>query len=192
MVAGNAQGAVMGLAKPVASRITLITASMPDRSHLLAEMLASVAAQTVLPAAHLIIIDERPLVPKLQELTAKVTTEYMVQVDDDDLIYPNHVETLNDNLDADVVWTWCDVVGRGWNPNQPYQPGVLQDHNYIPSNHARRVEAVRSAGGFLPQVGYDYEDWNLLRRLEAAGATFKNVPQVTWAYRFGLCNQITG
>jgi len=182
----------MGLMKPVASRITLITASMPDRSELLAEMLATVAAQTVLPAAHLIVIDDRSLVPKLQELAAKVTTEYMVQVDDDDIIYPNHIETLNDNLEADVVWTWCDVTGRSWNPNEPHQPGVLQSRNYIPSNHARRVSAVESVGGFLPQVGGDFEDWNLLRRLETAGATFKNVPIVTWQYRFGLSCQLTG
>jgi glycosyltransferase involved in cell wall biosynthesis len=182
----------MGLGKPVAARITLITASMPDRSHLLAEMLASVAAQTVLPAAHLIIIDDRPLVPKVQELLAKTSTDYVVQVDDDDLLYPNHIETLAANLDADVVWTWCDVTGRSWSLNETYQPGVLQSRNYIPSNHARKVSAVMDAGGINEHGSGDYEDWNLLRRLETAGATFKNVPEVTWAYRFGLCKQITG
>ena len=191
MVIGYAKGAVMGLNKPVASRITLVTASMPDRSELLAEMMASVAAQTTLPAAHLIIIDERPLVPKLQELIGKVTTEYMVQVDDDDIIYSNHIETLNANLDADVVWTWCDVTGRTWSPNEAYQPGVLQHYNYIPANHARRVAAVQAVGGITEHDCGDYEDWNLLRRLESAGATFRNVPEITWQYRFGLCNQIT-
>jgi hypothetical protein len=182
----------VGLGKPVAARITLITAAMPDRSHLLAEMLASVAAQTVLPAAHLIIIDDRPLVPKLQELLDKTSTEYVVQVDDDDLLYPNHVETLAANLDADVVWTWCDVTGRDWNVNEPYQPGLLQVRNYIPANHARKVSAVRDAGGFQLHSERDFEDWHLLRRLETTGATFKNVPEITWAYRFGLCEQITG
>ena len=182
----------MGLNKPVAARITLVTASMPNRSDLLAEMLSSVAAQTMLPAAHFIIIDERPLVPKLQELTAKVTTEYMVQVDDDDIIYPSHIATLDANLDADVVWTWCDVTGRSWSPNEGYQPGVLQGRNYIPANHARRVKKVQAVGGITEHEAGDYEDWNLLRRLETAGATFKNVPEITWHYRFGLCNQITG
>lgn len=182
----------MGLTKPVASRITLVTASMPDRSELLAEMLASIASQDMLPAAHLIVIDERQLVPKLQELTAKVTTEYMVQVDDDDILYPDHISTLDANLGADVVWTWCDVTGRGWVANEPHQPGVLQVRNYIPSNHARRVATVNAVGGFVPQIGSDFEDWNLLRRLESHGATFHNVPHVTWQYRFGLCNQLTG
>ena len=181
----------MGLAKPVASQITLITASMPDRSHLLADMLASVTAQTVLPSAHFIIIDDRPLVPKLQELIAKVTTEYVVQVDDDDIIYPNHIETLDANLDADVVWTWCKVTGRDWSINEAYQPGVLQQRNYIPSNHARRISALEAVGGIADHAPYDFEDWNLLRRLELNSATFKNVPEITWEYRHGLCDQIT-
>jgi len=179
------------MSKPVALRITLITASMPDRSHLLAQMLASVAEQTVLPAAHFILTDDRPLVPKLQELIGKVTTEYMVQVDDDDIIYPNHIATLNANLDSDVVWTWCDVSGRNWSPNEAYQPGVLQHRNYIPANHARRVAAVQAVGGITEHDCGDYEDWNLLRRLENAGATFLNIPEITWAYRFGLCKQVT-
>lgn len=179
------------MSKPVASRITLVTASMPDRSHLLAEMMASVASQTVLPAAHYILIDDRGVVPKLNELLSKVTTEYVVQVDDDDIIYPNHIETLDANLDADVVWTWCDVIGRDWSPNEEYQPGMLQSRNYIPANHARRMDKVREVGGIVDYAPGDYEDWNLLRRLESGGATFKNVPEITWAYRFGLCKQVT-
>ena len=191
MVAGYTKSAHMGLGKPVASRITLVTASMPDRSHLLGEMLASVAAQTTLPAAHLILIDDRGVVPKLNELLAKVTTEFMVQVDDDDIIYPNHIETLNANLDADVVWTWCDVTGRDWSPNEAYQPGVLQHRNYIPANHARRMDKVREVGAMVDYVSGDFDDWHLLRRLESGGATFKNVPEITWNYRFGLCDQIS-
>lgn len=180
----------MGL-KRVEPRLTLITPSMPDRSHLLAEMLASVAAQTVLPAAHFIIIDERRQVPKLAELLSKVDTEYVCQVDDDDIVYPNHVETLSANLGADVVWTWCDVTGRQWNPNQGYQPGVLQSRNYIPSNYAGRVAKFREVGGYLPHDPGDFEDWNLLRRIESTGGSFYNVPIVTWNYRFGLCKQTT-
>jgi glycosyltransferase involved in cell wall biosynthesis len=164
---------------------------MPDRSHLLAEMLASMTAQTMLPAAHLILIDDRGVVPKLNELLSKVTTEYMVQIDDDDIIYPNHIETLNANLDADIVWTWCDVTGRDWSPNEAYQPGVLQHRNYIPANHARRMDKVREVGAMADYAPGDYDDWHLLRRLETAGATFLNIPKITWAYRFGLCKQIT-
>ena len=164
--------------------VTLITGSMPKRAPLLKEMLDSVAAQTRPPAAHLIEVSNTPLVPKLNRLISMVETEWLVQVDDDDLLYPNHVETLTANLTADVVWTWCDVEGRDWSPNEPYQPGVLQHRNYIPSNCAIRADLIRYIGCHQEVDSSDYHDHDLLRRAEKAGATFLNVPVVTWRYRF--------
>lgn len=163
--------------------ISLVTASMPVRGPMLVEMLGSVAAQSVTPAAHLIEVSEDRIVPKMNRLVGLVEDGWFCQVDDDDLLYPNHVEVLSANLTADVVWTWCDVVGRDWSPNEPYQPGMLQARNYIPSNCAIRVEAWRAVGGHRDVPGR-YEDHDLLARLEAAGATFLNVPEVTWQYRF--------
>ena len=75
--------------------------------------------------------------------------------------------------------------------DERYQAGLLQVRNYIPANHARRLAAVNAAGGFQPHGSNDFEDWSLLRRMELAGATFKNVPDITWCYRFGLCDQLT-
>ena len=175
----------MGL-KSVESRLTLITASLPERSHLLSEMLVSVAAQTVLPAGHLILVDDGSVVSKLKRLEAMVDTEYWCQVDDDDLLYANHVEVLSANLGADVVWTWCDVTGRAWCPNQGYEPGALRDRNYIPANYAGRAAKLREVGGNVEVSGGDHHDWNLLRRVESSGGTFCNVPVVTWQYRFGV------
>lgn len=149
---------------------------------MLVEMLGSVAAQTVSPDRHLLEVSEGPVVPKLNRLIGLVEAGWVVQVDDDDLLYPNHVEVLAGNLTADVVWTWCEVVGRNWSPNASYQPGRLQAENYIPSNCAIRAEAIRAVGGH--REGYGHHDHDLLARLEAAGATFLNVPVVTWQYRF--------
>lgn len=149
---------------------------------MLQEMLGSVAAQTVLPDQHLLEVSTRDVLDVLNELTDQVQSGWAVQVDDDDLLYPNHVEVLSQNLSADVVWTWCDVVGRDWNPNAPYQPGVLQQRNYIPSNCAIRVDAIRAVGG--RRHSNRYPDHDLLARLEANGATFLNIPVVTWQYRF--------
>jgi hypothetical protein len=173
-------------------RITIITASLPERSHLLAELTASVAAQNVMPAAHLIVIEDGPIVPKLKRLQEMVDTEYWCQVDDDDILYPNHIEVLSQNLVADVVWTWCDVTGRNWNPNSGYMPGLLQHRNYIPCVYAGRKSKAMEVGGFMDYSLGDYQDWNLLRRLESGGATFHTVPTITWNYRFGLCKQISG
>ena len=168
----------------VSDRITLITGSLPERSGLLCEMINSVHAQTVKPAQHLIAVDAGPVVPKLNKLIGIASTEYVVQVDDDDLLYPNHVEVLNDNLVADVVWTWCDITGRNWNLDQPYQKGALTYGNYIPSNCAIRREALLAVGGHVETRGH--HDHELLQRLEAAGCSFHNVPIKTWNYRFGV------
>ena len=164
--------------------ITLVTPSLPGRAAMLREMLVSVEAQSLAPDRHLIDISVGPLVPKLQGMLDQVADGWVVQVDDDDLLYPNHVEVLAANLRADVVWTWCDVVGRNWNPNAEYQPGVLQVRNYIPSNCAIRAEVLREVGGHVPVGLPDHPDWHLLRRLEQAGASFLCVPEVTWQYRF--------
>jgi len=151
---------------------------------MLVKMLESVAVQTVQPKQHLIEVSDGPLVPKLNRLIGMVEVDYYVQVDDDDLLYANHLEVLSANLSADVVWTWVDVEGRNWNPNEGYQPGVLQSRNYIPSNCAIRVEAVKAVGGHRDVPVGSYHDHDLLARLEQAGASFLNVPVITWKYRF--------
>jgi hypothetical protein len=164
--------------------ITLVTPSLPKRAAMLREMLVSVEAQVLPPDRHLIDVSVGPMVPKLQSMLDQVADGWVVQVDDDDLLYPNHVEVLAANLRADVVWTWCDVVGRAWSPNEEYEKGKLHFRNFIPSNCAIRADAIREVGGHLPVGLPDHPDWNLLRRLERAGASFLCVPQVTWQYRF--------
>lgn len=167
----------------MSSKITLVTASLPQRCHLLQEMLNSVSEQTVSPAEHLVIVNSDLAAPKLNRMIEMAETEYVVQVDDDDLLYPNHIATLVENLTADVVWTWCDVTGREWNPNRGYEKGRLKSENYIPSNCAIRKQAIVEAGGHRLSRHHDHD---LLQRLEAMGASFKNVPVVTWNYRFGV------
>jgi hypothetical protein len=162
--------------------LTLVTVTQEKRRAMLPEMQASVAAQTVLPSAHVIVWDRGAgFEATVNRGVGMVETEYYCLVDDDDLLKPNHVETLTANLTADVVWTWCEVVGRDWNPNSSYMPGVLQDRNYIPSNHAFRTSLFRDLGGY--RVGR-HPDYDFLRRAEALGAQFLNVPTVTWVYRF--------
>jgi glycosyltransferase involved in cell wall biosynthesis len=167
----------------------LITGSLPERSALLCEMINSVSLQTVKPSQHLIAVDDGHVVPKLNKLIEIASTDYFVQVDDDDLLYPNHVEVLSDNLVADVVWTWCDVTGRNWDVNQGYQKGALAYGNYIPSNCAIRREAFLAVGGHVQTSGHF--DHDLLQRLEAAGCSFHNVPIKTWNYRFGLSKNMS-
>lgn len=162
--------------------LTLVTVTQEKRRGMLPEMVATVADQTVLPAAHVLVWDRGSgFVASVNRAVSMVDTGYFCLVDDDDLLMPDHVETLVGSLSADVVWTWCEVVGRSWNPNSGYMPGVLQTQNYIPSNHAFRTQLFHDLGGYRPA---GHPDHDLLARAEAAGASFLNVPKVTWTYRF--------
>lgn len=174
--------------------LTLVTATLPQRASLLAEMQATVSQQTKRPDAHIIRWDHGAgFVDTINAAVSGVTTDYFCLVDDDDLLYPNHVETLTEHLVADIVWTWCNVTGRnGWNPNSGYQPGLLQSQNYIPSNMAMRTNLWHDLGGYHHVTGWDHPDWNLLRRAEQEGATFYNVPAITWEYRFHGANMSLG
>jgi glycosyltransferase involved in cell wall biosynthesis len=163
--------------------LTLVTVTQERRRTMLPEMQQSVAGQTVLPSAHVVVWDHGAgFEATVNRGVRMVETEYYCLVDDDDLLKPDHVETLTKNLTADVVWTWCEVVGRSWNPNSGYVPGLLQSHNYIPSNHAFRTALFRELGGYRKVAGW--ADHDLLKRAEQAGATFLNIPKVTWTYRF--------
>lgn len=174
--------------------LTLVTATLPSRTKLLAEMLASVAAQTRLPDAHVLRWDHGAgFIDTVNAAVESVTTDYFCLVDDDDLLLPEHVATLTGNLDADIVWSWCRVEGRtGWDPNSGWQPGQLAHRNFIPSNMAMRTGLWRDLGGYRRVGPGDHPDWELLRRAEASGATFLNIPTVTWVYRFHGANMSLG
>jgi glycosyltransferase involved in cell wall biosynthesis len=164
---------------------TLVTATLPSRANLLTEMLTSVSQQTVPPANHIVMRDDgRGFVETVNRAVSLVDTDYFCLVDDDDLLLPNHVETLTKAIteSSDIVWTWTDVQGRDWNPNQGYEPGKLQRENYIPSNMVMRTSLWREMGGYRKEPRHP--DWDMLQRCESAGADFYNVPDVTWVYRF--------
>jgi len=164
---------------------TLVTATLPSRSKLLAEMLQSVSEQTVAPACHVVMRDDgRGFVETVNRAVSLVDTDYFCLVDDDDLLLPNHVETLANAITptTEILWTWTDVQGRAWNPNQGYEPGKLQRENYIPSNMLMKTQLWRELGGYRKEPRHP--DWDMLQRCESAGADFYNVPEVTWVYRF--------
>lgn len=163
--------------------LTLVTVTQQHRLAMLQELQASIARQTVLPAAHLVVWDHGSgFVQTVNRAVALVDTGYFCLVDDDDLLLHDHVETLAENLTADIVWTWTTVEGRDWNPNRGYSAGLLQAYNYIPSNHAFSTDLFHDLGGYQHVAGHP--DHDLLKRAETAGASFLNIPKVTWVYRF--------
>jgi len=162
--------------------ISVITASLPSRSAMLAEAIASVIGQTLPPLEHLIGIDHAKAGPVVvrNALLRSARGDRIAILDDDDLLYPRHLEALA-AVDADVAYSFCDVAGRDWTPNRAFDPVALRAGNYIPITALIRRDLLERLGGF-PDTRM--EDWDLWLRALDAGARFACVPEVTWRYRF--------
>lgn len=165
--------------------ITVLTATIPGREHLLEEAKASVRAQTLQPQDHLVQLDKerlgQPVI--LNRLTEQVTTDWIAFLDDDDLFLPHHLQVLAE-AEGDIRYSDCEVTGRNWTPpNQDFDPELLRRENFIPITVLMRTDLFRQVGGF-PAHAISYLDWELWKRCLEAGATFTHIPEVTWCYRF--------
>lgn len=174
--------------------IAVVTASRPDRTDMLAELVAAVEAQTVSAAEHIIEIDYgyTGCIETTNRAAARVTSPWMLIMNDDDLIDPDCIEVYTDNLVADVVYAYTRVTGRAddWCPNRPFDAARLRAGNYICAGSVIRTDVWRAHGGYRESPTFcDYDLW--LRILDAGG-TFHCVPQVIWTYRYGPWEQMSG
>lgn len=160
--------------------ITVITPTIPGREDQLAECRASVAA---LELNHMVMVDvngEGPAVLR-NRMLEHVVTEWVLFLDDDDLLFPNYVDTVTPHLaDADVVYTAWQLSGAIDPMPHPFDPDLLRQHNIIPVTACVRTEAVRSVGGFGDEKLEDHELW--LALLDA-GYRFRYTPVIAWHYR---------
>lgn len=162
--------------------ITVVTPTIAGREDLLAECRASVAR---LGLPHLVGLDvhgEGPAVVR-NRLLEQVATEWVVFLDDDDLLLPHYVTTVGPYLDgADVVYTdWFLTGAVDPQPHPRFDADLLRRRNFIPVTACVRVAALRAVGGF--PVDARLEDHALWLALLAAGYRFRHVPVVAWRYR---------
>jgi len=169
------------------SQITVITASLPERADLLRDAIASVRAQTHLPADHLIGIDYQRIggARVRNALVAATTTPWVQILDDDDLLMPEHLAALAAKADAtgaDIVYSYCSVEGDDtFNLyNRPYDRETLRNLSIVSHNALVRTELLLDLGGWLEEPGYDWKLWN---RAADAGAKFACLEERTWHYR---------
>jgi glycosyltransferase involved in cell wall biosynthesis len=172
--------------------VSVITPSLPGRIAELAECMQAVAAQTV-PVVHLIRPDIDRVGPAVirAELLDEAVTDLVAFCDDDDLLDPDHIETLAKAIDAagaELAWSWHRTEPRH-SVRTPRPRSVadavkimLAGRNVIPVTVVARRSAILEAGGFQPMDRF--EDYALWLRMLDAGHRFAYVRRETWTYRF--------
>ena len=178
-------------------RIVVVTPSLPERADLRAECVASVAAQTLQPVAHIVMVDYERAGPaamlnRMLPACIAADAEWVAQLADDDLADPNHLELLAEHCaDADIVYSWCRVEGRSFNPNREFDEAALRASNFIPATTMIRTSLCVDLG-WRDDSTHGFEDWDFWLRALDAGARFVCVPEVSWTYRFHGANLSTG
>jgi glycosyltransferase involved in cell wall biosynthesis len=176
----------------VSSGITTVIATIPPRTKLLRRAVWSVLQQTLQPDA--IIIEADPdhtgaAATKNRGL-AKVTTEWVAFLDDDDQFLPEHLATLHEvavRENADVVYSIPTVPGSNFVATepmygQPFDPDVLRQRSYIQTTSLVRASLMQSTGGFQCPPGSDYDDHGAWLALLDAGARFVHHPASTFIW----------
>ncbi|MFA7240303.1 MAG: glycosyltransferase [Sulfuricellaceae bacterium] len=124
--------------------------------------------------------------------------EYIAFLDQDDVVYPEHLALLLAELhgrpEADVAYSGCRVVscrrdgaqvqvgGEVTLMNRPIEAGRLLIGNLVPNNALLlRAHTFRTLR--FDETLEAYEDWELLTRLELAGYRFSMVGEITCEYR---------
>jgi len=193
-----------------------------NRPHLLRQALDSIRAQ-LQPANKIIVVndggesvrdqcslDENDLDLELVELeksrgrsaAAQVglecaTASHVVFLDDDDLMYPDHLLVLGKAVARGVSAPYVDAVQGLWRMTDSGDLEQISRHrtfggdfdqprfelvNHIPLPCvALPRELALELGGFDPELDF-YEDWDLLLRL-AARSPLVYIPKVTCEYR---------
>lgn len=179
--------------------ITVVVPSVPPRHQMLARALASVTAQTLLPDAISVAIDnghEGPAATRNRALLA-ADTEWLAFLDDDDEFEPWHLEHLATHAvetRADLVYPWFTVVGgddpfpehfgQPWNPQRVH---IFPITYLVRTELAKQVlfptrEELADAWAIQCDDVRGGEDWHFVKRLVVNGAKIVHMPERTWRW----------
>ena len=166
--------------------ITVLTASIPRRKEMLINAIESVANQELKPVAHKIVVDvnHKGNHWTYNELLNSVTTEWLCFLDDDDILYPDHLSKLSQYCsEYDVIFSNGDFQDP-LNAIQYSEDFSIESLNYnsiVPITALVRTQAMRNVGGFDPYQECDYLMW---KTLAFKGYRFKKINDITWKYNF--------
>lgn len=173
------------------SSVDVITPTMQGRERILQDAVASVKTQTVPVNAHLIAMDKNHIGPGLlrNEIVRGSKAEWLVFLDDDDLLDPDFVEQHLQHAHA----TGADLVYsnhryppeyKGWRPVvMEFNETRLRQSNYISVTVLLRTAMFDRVGGFPAEHSFSHEDWWLWLSLLDAKARFSYLPRTCWTYR---------
>jgi glycosyltransferase involved in cell wall biosynthesis len=184
--------------------------TIPSRGERLASTLESVRRQTRKPDEVQVSLDEVGVGAAANRNNAwrNASSDWIAFVDDDDTIYPNHLEFLLATAmetNADLVYPWFDLW-EGPDPLSVLHEGkyvsplgvpfgedakqyILTEGNFIPITVLVKRSLLETVGGF-PQPGSEEwpddrnEDWGCWQKMLRAGAKFVHAPKRTWRWHW--------
>lgn len=190
--------------------VAVVIPTIPGRAASLKAALDSVTAQRRLPDQIIVERDEERTgaAATRNRALAKVETDIIAWLDDDDFLRPHHLvacmRVLERDPSVDLVYP-RPVMSGGPDPTAVTHGGVWRlpwglrfgpeqaNHlrtvgSFIPMAHLVRTDAVRAVGGFpegrtLPSGRYQGEDERYLIALLDAGCSFEHLDAKTWVWR---------
>jgi len=184
--------------------ISVVVPSIPPRVEQRADIQRQIEAQTRPPDELIVWIDEVGAGAAVTRNIgmAQASSEFIAFFDDDDEMYPNHLELLERTqrrTNADFVYPWHHIRPPMRNPlavcgedpfGRPFDYAarrqILHGINFIPIAVLVRRELMLSIGGFHD---FKLDEWdperceilNAWQKLLRAGASFAHCPYRTWA-----------
>lgn len=172
--------------------VTVAMPAIPPRvgGPIFRQAILSIGAQSIPPAGGISVsldVDHSGAAITRQRALDAVRTPFVAFLDDDDYMYPQHLETLTDllvNNDADYAYTWFD----GNNPFPMHRGKQMDVDNphHTTMTVMVRTELAKEAGFCNHPDENDVwpgEDWNFTLRCISLGAKFIGSGDVTWHYR---------
>lgn len=174
----------------MSAALTICIPTIPERRSLLSRLLWTLEPQLPNAPVEVLISDgRRPMGDKLNEMFAAAQGEYVVAVDDDDLVATDYVEhvvrhlgyervdfmgyyvlwledgkyagTVKHDLHHDTSWSTLD---RGVSVKCPVRTEIARMHRFgneytADRKWAAEVDEAASSGGFAHRTLYIYDHW---------------------------------
>lgn len=159
------------------SRVAVITPTIKPRSVSVSYAAKSVAEQTYQgEVLHFIIQDKNKKGPaatinSIADTVISWRPEYVMVLDDDDLLMPSHIEQAISNFtscpELDVVGAYCKVAGRPFKQyNKPFSDLELMIRSTVPHTAVYKTHWLERYR-YSEVQGFDWEWWKLLVRNKA-------------------------